>query len=148
MIPQWALGCIINHKRVYSVLTHRWHGTSRPMCINKEKLCHGILSHVAKHNKLHDLSDSNGHFQNILSIYFNSHLKRQQLRSIYHIKTIVVLDSIDFKSCVSLCTTFPNISCYQLPGYHDCAWLRAVLTANHNQCRHSRCMLIMRLECT
>ena len=33
------------------------------MCINKEKLCHGILSHVEKHNKLHNLSvvsDSTG----------------------------------------------------------------------------------------
>ena len=70
------------------------------MCINKEKLCQGILSHVEKHNKLHDmsdvshvekhnklhdLSDSNGHFQK-MSISFNSHHKRQQIRSIYHIK--------------------------------------------------------------
>ena len=52
------------------------------------------LSHVEKHNKLHDLSDSNGHFQKIMSISFNSHLKRQQIRSIYHIKTIFVRDSI------------------------------------------------------
>ena len=50
--------------------------------INKERLCHGILSHVEKHNKLHDMSDSSGHFQKIMSIYFNSHLKRQQIRSI------------------------------------------------------------------
>ena len=67
------------------------------MCINKEKLCHGILSHVEKHNKLHDLSDSNGHSQRIMSISFNCHIKRQKIRSIYHIKTIFVLDSIDFK---------------------------------------------------
>ena len=66
--------------------------------INKEKLCHEILSHVEKHNKWHDLSDSNGHFQKIMSISFNSRLKRQQIRSIYHIKTIFILDSIDFKN--------------------------------------------------
>ena len=54
--------------------------------INKEKLCHGILSHAEKHNKLYDLSDSNGHFKKIMSISFNYHLKRQQIRSIYHIK--------------------------------------------------------------
>ena len=74
----------------YRGLIHSCHCTSRPMtsmCINKEKLCHGILSHVEKHNKLHDLSDSNGHLRKIMSICFNSHLKRvkrQQIRSIYH----------------------------------------------------------------
>ena len=113
------------------------------MCINKEKLCHGILSHVEKHNKLHDLSDSNGHFQKIMSISINSHIKRQQIRCIYHMKTIFVLDSIDFKSYVlpCTCTSFPKSSCCQLP---HCDWLREVLTANHSQHRHSRCMLIMR----
>ena len=70
---------------------------------------------VEKHNKLHDLSDSNGHFQKLMLISFNSHLNRQQIRSIYHIKTIVVLNSIDVKSYVSTCTSFPKISCYQLP---------------------------------
>ena len=79
------------------------------MCINKEKLCYGILSHVEKHNKLHDLSDSNGHFQKIMSISINSHIKRQQIRSIYHMKTIFVLDSIDFKSNVSPCTSFRKV---------------------------------------
>ena len=100
---------------------HSCHCTSRPMlcmCINKVKLCHGILSHVEKHNKLHDLSDSNCHFQKIMSISFNSRLKTKDnkfIRSIYHIKTILVLDSIDFKSYVSACTSFPKILCYQLP---------------------------------
>ena len=90
--------------------------------------------------------DSNGHFQKIMSIFFNSHLKRQQIRSTYHIKTIFVLDSIDFKSYVSPCTSFQKISCCQLP---HCDWLREILTANHSQRRHSRCMLIMRLhKCT
>ena len=109
------------------------------MCINKEKLCHGILSHVEKHNKLHDLSGSNGHFQKIMSMSFNSHLKRQEILSIYHIKTIFVWDSIDFNSYVSTCTSFPKISCCQLP---HCDWLREVLTANHSQRRHSRCICL------
>ena len=83
---------------------------------------------VEKHNKLHDrlTSDSNdSHFQKIMSIFVNSHLKRQQIRSIYHIKMIFVLDSIDFKSYVSPCTSFQKISCCQLP---HCDWLREVLT--------------------
>ena len=50
-----------------------------------------------------NLCDSNGHFQKIMSISFNSHLKRQQIRSIYYIKTIFVLDSIDFNSYVLTC---------------------------------------------
>ena len=69
-----------------------------------------------------------------MSISFNSHLKRQQIHSIYHIKTIFVLASIDFKSCVSLFTTFPEISGYHC-SYHGCDWLREVLTANHSQRR-------------
>ena len=93
------------------------------------------LSPVEKHNKLHDLSDSNGHFQKIMSIFVNSHLKRQQIRSINHIKTIFVLDSIDFKSYVSPCTSFQKSSCCQLP---HCDWLREVLTANHSHHKHSR----------
>ena len=76
-----------------------------------------------------------------MSISFNSHLKRQHIRSIYHIKAIFVWDSIDFKSYVSTCTSFQKISCCQLP---HCDWLRDVFTANHSQHRHSRCMLIMR----
>ena len=137
-------------KRSKTRLCHSCHCTSRPAMTSmyKEKLWYGILSHVEKHNKLHDLSDSNGHFQKIMSIFLNSHLKRQQIRSIYHIKTIYkfVFDSIDFKSYVSPCTSFQKISCCQLP---HCDWLREVLTANHSQRRHSRCMLIMRLhKCT
>ena len=117
------------------------HCTSRPMTsMYIKRSCDTEFCHLAveKHNKLHDLSDSNGHFQKIMSIFVNSHLKRQQIRSIYHIKTIFVLDSIDFKSYVSPCTSFQKISCCQLP---HCDWLREVLTANHSQRRHSRCML-------
>ena len=100
-----------------------------------------LRGRVEKHNKLHDLSDSNGHFQKMMSISINSHIKRQQIHSIYHMKTIFVLHSIDFKSYVS-----PKSSCCQLP---HCDWLREVLTANHSQHKHSRCMLIMRLhKCT
>ena len=74
-----------------------------------------------KHYKLHDMSDSNGHFQKIMPISFNSHLNRQQIRSIYHIKTIFVWDSIDFKSYVSTCTSFQKISCCQLPSHGTCS---------------------------
>ena len=49
-----------------------------------------MLSHIEKHNKLHDLSDSNGHFQKIMSISFNSHIKGQQIRSIYHITDLKI----------------------------------------------------------
>ena len=133
--------------RTLWAILHSCHCTSMPMTsMYKEKLWHGILSPVEKNNKLHDMSDLNGNFQKIMSIFVNSHLKRQQIRSIYHIKTIFVLDSIDFKSYVSPCTSFQKISCCQLP---HCDWLREVLTANHSQRRHSRCMLIMRLhKCT
>ena len=99
-----AIACIVAMQISYEI-SHSATAVIVPvglhLCINKEKLCHGILSHLEKHNKLHDLSDSNDHFQNTMSISFNSHLKRQQICSICHIKTIFVLDSIDFKSYVS-----------------------------------------------
>ena len=73
---------------------HSCHCTSRPMttcmCINRS--CDTeFLSPVEKHNKLHDMSDSNGHFQKIMSISINSHLKRQQICSIYHINNDICL---------------------------------------------------------
>ena len=95
IIITWVRNGMALGTKWYGTRTHgyemtRNHFTSRPMCINKEKLCHGILSHVEKHNKLHnlsDMSDSNRHFQKILvmtlmSISFNSHLKRHQICSI------------------------------------------------------------------
>ena len=87
------------------------------MCINKEKLCHGILSHVEKRNKLHDLSDSNGHFQKIMSIslILTSQDNKYVPFTILKRYIVFVLDLINFKSYVSTCTSFPKISCCQLP---------------------------------
>ena len=65
------------------------HSRLPPMCMALRKSGVGV-------KKCCERLCSNGHFQKIMSISFNSRLKGQQIRSIYHIKTIFVLDSIDW----------------------------------------------------